>query len=208
MAQLPSQPWNPVAVVERSSCQHPTPITHPNQSLTTPPSHTPANLHPPRTREDRWQETRPKGRVLFGPHGPLPVPLLTFVSQECPCKATPCPPGASHLLTQCPLKSAQYQGEGRGSYQRVEGVLIVWGGRCLSSRTGPLSCTCGQRQESFLVTCHFPTSWLHYNRWKVIIWHEWAMQNSAFCATCRLCCFYWLHAKTNSVTIGDRFMNK
>lgn len=121
MAQLPSQPWNPVAVVERSSCQHPTPITHPNQSLTTPPSHTPANLHPPQTREDRWQETRPKGRVLFGPHGPLPVPLLTFVSQECPCKATPCPPGASHLLTQCPLKSAQYQGEGRALLPESEG---------------------------------------------------------------------------------------
>lgn len=113
MAQFPSQPWNPAAVVERSSCQHPTPITHPNQSRTTPPSQTTANLHPPRTREDRWQETRPKGWVLFGPHGPLPVPLLTFVSQECPCKATPCPPGASHLLTQCPLKSAQCQREGR-----------------------------------------------------------------------------------------------
>lgn len=144
-----------MAVVEHSSCQLPTPFTHPNRSLTTPPSHRPANLYPPRTREDRWQETHPKGRVLFGPCGPLPVPLLTFVSQECPCKATPCPPGASHLLTQCPLKSAQRRGKGRRmrmrrcSYQRVEGVLIVWGGRCLPCCTSPLGCTCGWRQGSF-----------------------------------------------------------
>ncbi len=49
------------------------------------------------------------------------VPPLTFVSQECPCKATPCPPGASHLLTQCPLKSAQCQGEGRALLPESEG---------------------------------------------------------------------------------------
>lgn len=78
--------------------------------------------------------------------------ILTFVIQECVCNATPDPPAARHPLLQCPLNSAHCEGEGRkrerrGSYQRVERVLITRGRRGLSGCTGPLGSTCRGRKK-------------------------------------------------------------